>query len=115
MEGVIYASDTGPDARLFRAAVSVYTAWCHEHSLAPMTAPLLAPLIPPRAQAGAREHGRPDPARRLPMAAAPQVRAVPDDVVYGSGSAVLPPVLTVAVNRSCLMAGAPGPGRPGLW
>jgi hypothetical protein len=38
MEGVINASDTGPDARLFHAAVSVYTAWCHEHTLAPVSA-----------------------------------------------------------------------------
>ena len=50
-----------------------------------MTAPLIAPLIPPLARAGAREHGRAAPARRLPMAAAPQVPAVPDDVVYGTG------------------------------
>jgi bifunctional DNA-binding transcriptional regulator/antitoxin component of YhaV-PrlF toxin-antitoxin module len=50
-----------------------------------MTAPLIAPLIPPRARPGARAHGRPAPARRLPMAAAPQVPAVPDDVVYGTG------------------------------
>ena len=50
-----------------------------------MTAPLIAPLIPPRARPGAREHGRAAPARRLPMAAAPQVPAVPDDVVYGTG------------------------------
>jgi hypothetical protein len=46
-----------------------------------MTAPLIAPLIPP----GAREHGRPATARRLPLAAAPQVPTVPDDVVYGTG------------------------------
>jgi len=50
-----------------------------------MTAPLIAPLIPPRARPGAREHGRAAPARRLPMAAAPQVPAVPDDLVYGTG------------------------------
>ena len=50
-----------------------------------MTAPLIAPLIPPRARPGAREHGRAAPARRLPMAAAPEVPAVPDDVVYGTG------------------------------
>jgi len=46
-----------------------------------MTAPLIAPLIPP----GAREHGRPATARRLPLAAAPQVPTVPDDVVSGTG------------------------------
>jgi hypothetical protein len=50
-----------------------------------MTAPLIAPLIPPRARPGGREHGRAAPARRLPMAAAPEVPAVPDDVVYGTG------------------------------
>jgi hypothetical protein len=50
-----------------------------------MTAPLIAPLIPPRARPGGREHGKPATARRLPMAAAPQVPAVPDDVVYGFG------------------------------
>ena len=50
-----------------------------------MTAPLIAPLIPPRARPGAREHGKAGPARRLPMAAAPEVPAVPDDVVYGTG------------------------------
>ena len=50
-----------------------------------MTAPLIAPLIPPRTRPGAREHGRPVPARRMPMAAAPNVPVVPDDVVYGTG------------------------------
>ena len=50
-----------------------------------MTAPLIAPLIPPRAQPGTREHGRPATARRLPLAAAPQVPTDPDDVVYGTG------------------------------
>ncbi len=50
-----------------------------------MTAPLIAPLIPPRARPGVREHGRPGLARRLPLAATPQVPAVPDDVVYGTG------------------------------
>jgi hypothetical protein len=50
-----------------------------------MTAPLVAPLIPPRARLGAREHGRPGTARRLPVAAAPEVPAVPDDVVHGTG------------------------------
>ena len=50
-----------------------------------MTAPLIAPLIPPRALPGSREHGRPATARRLPVAAAPEVPAVPDDVVYGFG------------------------------
>ena len=50
-----------------------------------MTAPLIAPLIPPRARPGGREHGRAAPARRLPMAAAPEVPAVPSDVVYGTG------------------------------
>ena len=50
-----------------------------------MTAPLIAPLIPPRTRPGAREHGRAAPARRLPMAAAPEVPAIPGDVVYGTG------------------------------
>ena len=50
-----------------------------------MTAPLIAPLIPPRTRPGGREHGRPATARRLPVAAAPEVPAVPDDVVYGFG------------------------------
>jgi hypothetical protein len=49
------------------------------------TAPLIAPLIPPRARPGGREHGKPVTARRLPVAAAPEVPAVPDDVVYGFG------------------------------
>jgi hypothetical protein len=50
-----------------------------------MTASLIAPLIPPRARPGDREHGRPGTARRLPVAAAPEVPEVPDDVVYGLG------------------------------
>jgi bifunctional DNA-binding transcriptional regulator/antitoxin component of YhaV-PrlF toxin-antitoxin module len=50
-----------------------------------MTGPLIAPLIPPRARPGVRGHGRAAPARRLPMAVAPEVPAVPDDVVYGFG------------------------------
>jgi bifunctional DNA-binding transcriptional regulator/antitoxin component of YhaV-PrlF toxin-antitoxin module len=50
-----------------------------------MTAPLIAPLIPPRDRLGARGHGKTATARRLPMAAAPEVPAVPGDVVYGTG------------------------------
>jgi bifunctional DNA-binding transcriptional regulator/antitoxin component of YhaV-PrlF toxin-antitoxin module len=50
-----------------------------------MTAPLIAHLIPPRARPGSREHGRTATARRLPVAAAPVVPAVPDDVLYGFG------------------------------
>ena len=50
-----------------------------------MTAPLIAPLIPPRARPGARPHGRPATPRRLPVAVAPEVPAVPDDVLYGFG------------------------------
>ena len=50
-----------------------------------MTAPLVAPLIPPRSRPGTREHGKTATARRLPVAAAPEVPAVPDDVVYGFG------------------------------
>lgn len=34
-------------------------------------------LIPPRARPGRREHGRPGAARRLPVAAAPEVRRSP--------------------------------------
>ena len=50
-----------------------------------MTAPTIAPLIPPRSRPGGREHGRPVTARRLPVAAAPEVPALPDDVRYGFG------------------------------
>ena len=50
-----------------------------------MTGPLIAPLIPPRARPGAREHGKPATARRLPVATVPEVPVVPDDVVYGFG------------------------------
>jgi bifunctional DNA-binding transcriptional regulator/antitoxin component of YhaV-PrlF toxin-antitoxin module len=46
---------------------------------------MTAPLIPPRARPGAREHGKPGPVRRLPLAVAPEVPAVPGDVVYGTG------------------------------
>jgi hypothetical protein len=49
-----------------------------------MTAPLIAPSSP-CARPGVREHGRPAPARRLPVVAAPEAPAVPDDVVYGFG------------------------------
>jgi hypothetical protein len=50
-----------------------------------MTAPLITPLIPPRGRPGSREHGRPATGRRLPVAAAPEVPAVLDDVLYGFG------------------------------
>jgi hypothetical protein len=50
-----------------------------------MTAPLIAPLIPPRARPGGRERSRTVPVRCLPVAAAQEVPAVPDDVVYGFG------------------------------
>jgi len=50
-----------------------------------MTASLIAPLIPPRVRPGGRDQGRTAVARRLPVAAAPEVPAVPDDVVYGFG------------------------------
>jgi hypothetical protein len=51
-----------------------------------MTTPLIAPLIPPRARPGApgSTAGRARP-RRLPLAAAPEIPAVPDGVVYGTG------------------------------
>src|ERR1700733_11361120 len=52
---------------------------------AAMTTPLIAPLIRPPARPGAREHGRISPALRLSMAAAPQVPALPGDIVYGTG------------------------------
>src|SRR5262245_17808057 len=55
------------------------------HGEVAMTAPLIAPLIPPRTRPGSREHGRPATARRLPVAAVPEVPAVPDDVLYGFG------------------------------
>ena len=48
-------------------------------------APLIAPLIPPRTRPGGREQGRSAAVRRLPVAAAPGVPAVPDDVLYGFG------------------------------
>ena len=50
-----------------------------------MTTPVIAPLIPPRARLSRSELGWPGPARRLPVAAAPEIPAVPDDVVYGFG------------------------------
>jgi hypothetical protein len=50
-----------------------------------MIAPLIAPLIPPRGRPGAQEHRRAAPAHRLPMVAAPQVPALPGDIVYGTG------------------------------
>jgi hypothetical protein len=50
-----------------------------------MTVPLITPLIPPRARRRAREHGRSAPVRRLPVAVAPEVPAVPGGVVYGTG------------------------------
>ena len=50
-----------------------------------MTTPLIAAPDPPRARPGGREHDRPGAARRLPVTAAPEVPAVPDDVVYGFG------------------------------
>ncbi len=50
-----------------------------------MTAPLIAPLIPPRTRPDLREHGKASPVRRLPLAAAARVPAVPGDLVYGTG------------------------------
>jgi hypothetical protein len=50
-----------------------------------MTAPLIAPLIPPPARPGLRGQGRAGAVPRLPVAAPPEVPAVPDDVLYGFG------------------------------
>ena len=50
-----------------------------------MTTSLIAPLIPPRARPGGPERGRAGTARRLPVAAVPEVPLIPDDVVYGFG------------------------------
>jgi bifunctional DNA-binding transcriptional regulator/antitoxin component of YhaV-PrlF toxin-antitoxin module len=50
-----------------------------------MTAQPIAPLIPPRGRPGGREHGRAAAVRCLPVAAAPEVPALPDEVVYGLG------------------------------
>ena len=50
-----------------------------------MTAAPVAPLIPPRARPGGRDRAPIIPARRLPVAAVPDVPAVPDDVLYGFG------------------------------
>ena len=50
-----------------------------------MTALLITPLIPPRTRPGGQEHEKTATARRLPVAAAPEVPAVPGDVVYGTG------------------------------
>ena len=49
-----------------------------------MTAPLIAPVIPRAARPPLREHGRAGPVRRLPLAAAARVPAVPGDLVYGT-------------------------------
>jgi hypothetical protein len=49
-----------------------------------MTAPLIAPLIP-RVPGQTQGHGKPGTVRRLPVAAAPEVPAVPDDLVHGTG------------------------------
>ena len=49
-------------------------------------APLIAPLIPPSpARADGRRGDRTAAGRRLPLAAVPEVPAVPDDVRYGFG------------------------------
>jgi hypothetical protein len=50
-----------------------------------MTAQTIAPVIPPRARTGGQAQGRTGAARRLPVADAPLIPHVPDDVVYGFG------------------------------
>ena len=45
----------------------------------------VAPVIPSRARAAARAGGRAASVRRLPLAAAPEIPVVPDEVVYGFG------------------------------
>ena len=55
------------------------------HATLALAAPPVAPMIPPRTRPGGREHGRTGAARRLPVAAVPEVPAVPDDVRYGVG------------------------------
>jgi len=45
----------------------------------------IAPVIPSRARAAARAGGRAASVRRLPLAAAPEIPVVPDEVVYGFG------------------------------
>ena len=50
-----------------------------------MTAQPIAPVIPSRARVAARAGGRAGPVRRLPLAAAPEIPSLPDEVVYGFG------------------------------
>jgi bifunctional DNA-binding transcriptional regulator/antitoxin component of YhaV-PrlF toxin-antitoxin module len=50
-----------------------------------VTAQPIAPVIPSRGRPAARAGGRAVPVRRLPLAAAPDAPALPDEVVYGSG------------------------------
>jgi hypothetical protein len=50
-----------------------------------VTPQLIAPVIPSRARVAARTGGRVAPVRRLPMATAPGIPSLPDEVVYGFG------------------------------
>jgi hypothetical protein len=49
------------------------------------TAQPIAPVIPSRTRTAARAGGRAGLVRRLPLAAAPEIPVVPDEVVYGFG------------------------------
>jgi len=46
---------------------------------------LIAPVIPSRARPAAQAGGGARPVRRLPLAAAPRIPSLPDEVVYGFG------------------------------
>ena len=50
-----------------------------------MTAQPIAPVIPSLARPSGRGRAQVAPARRLPLAAVPDIPAVADDVLYGFG------------------------------